>query len=556
MMSGCISEKVSTHSVISNYQESLAAGGPQGRTGIEGLEPISPTPDPRLPGLKETKGTTGKMTINLSLENAVVRVLANSPEIKIVSYDPSIAKERLTVAASEFDVTAFGQLGYDDTDSPSNDISVTGLSHSSLWEAGIRQKWITGAEWSVTSSLTRTVDDSISRIFSTSYEPAVTFELKQPLLRDAWPDINLAGVDISKLNYRAALAAFREKAEDVSTEVISLYWTLLQARRDVEIQQALLENTIETLRKVEDRKDIDATVGDIKQAESSVKSRHAVLLDLKKRLSDVQGRLVRLLADHQMNLISEFEIVPTTVPDTVAVKLDQSELLKLALHNNQKILQAQLEVEVVEIDVMVAKREEMPRLDLVVSTQLQGLSDDQGDALEMIGDRNYSSYAVGVMFEYPLGNREKKAQFNLRKLQHTKAISKLHNVTDLVATLVKESIRLAETAHKEIQVHKETVEAARIHLQSLKDVETVRRKLTPEFLLAKIQAQDSLAKAQRAEIKAIADYNIALARIARDTGTVLDLRSVQSALPKITGRDQLEEDSAGEGTETGALIPN
>ena len=531
LITNCVSDKVNDQGFILDYQETLVERGPQERTSAEGLGQISPVPDSRLPGLKEIKETTGKTVIYLELESAVVRALASSPEITVLSFDPSIAKESIAVAVSEFDVTVFGQLEYDENDFLPNDIFRSGRTHSSLLETGIKQKGVTGAEWSLAYSLTRSYDESVPRKFTTAYEPTMTFELRQPLLRNAWPDINLAGVNISKLNYRIALAVFRRKAEDISTQVIALYWTLHQARRNVEIQQDLLEKTIKTLKKVRDRKDIDANLGNIKQAEASVKSREAVLFKDEKILSDVQDRLVRLLADHRMNLTDALEIIPTTAPDIEPAEIDQSELLNLALKNNPGVIRAKLELEVEEINVKIAKRQRMPLLDFVASAQLQGLSDAQGEASEMISGSDYTNYTIGLTLEFPLGNREKKASFRLRKLKYSKALSNLNNVLDQVAVEVRERIRFARTAHREIQVQKDAVNASRIHLQVLQDIEIIRKKLTPEFLLAKIQAQSSLAIAQKAEIKAIVDYNIALIGISQAVGTVLDMRSIQTELP-------------------------
>jgi outer membrane protein TolC len=392
---------------------------------------------------------------------------------------------------------------------------------------------VTGAEWNLSYGQVRSNDKSVSRKFVTAYEPAMIFELKQPLLRDAWPDVNLAGVNISKLNYRIALAAFRQKAEAVSSEVISLYWTLIRARRNVEIQQALLEKTEETLRKVTDRKNIDATVGDIKQVEAAAKTREANLFEAEREVGDVQDRLVRLLSDHQITVIDDLEIIPVTAMDIDSAELDRSELLKLALKNNPEIRQAELETDVEEINVKVAKKQKMPRIDVVASAELYGLSDDRGDAHEMIYDRDHNSYTVGLNFEYPLGNRERNAEFRRRKLEHARARSNLHNITDRVAILVKERARLAETAFKQILVQKEAVSAAEIHLQALEYYESIIKKLTPEFLLTKIQAQNTLANTKRATMKAIADYNIALTRLAQATGTVLDLRSISPAAQQL-----------------------
>ena len=530
-VTGCVSERVKIQGIVPPYQETLVGRGPQERTGTEALDPIRPLPDPALPGLMETKDDTGRSTIDLTLEDAVARALVNSPELTSVSFDPSIAKDDLAIAASEFDIIAFGEVDYNKNDKLSNDISLSTESHSSSYEAGIKQKGTTGAEWRFAYSLTRSVDESISRRFKTAYEPVMTFELRQPLLRDAWFDINLADVNISKINYQISLADFRQKAEDIASEVISLYWRLLQARRDVDIQQAMLDMTIDTLRQVETRKKIDATMGDIKQAEASVKNREATLFEIKKVHADVQDQLVRFLADHQMNLIDDLNIVPISSPDMNHTDFDQSELLKLALKNNPNVNRAKLKVEAADINVRVAKKQMMPRLDFFGATEVSGLSDAQGEAQEQISGRDYVNYSIGLALEYPLGNREKKATFHRRKLQHGKAVSNLQSITDQVAALVKKRVRSVETAHENIQIWKEAVNAASIHLKSLDDILRVRKKLTPEYLLTKIQAQESLAKAQRSEVKAIVDYNIALVRLDQAVGTVLDIRAVKKALP-------------------------
>ena len=528
---GCVSDQTADQGIITSYQKSVVEKGPQQRISRTGLESLRPIPEPNIPTLEVTRDeTSGKNLINLTLEDAIVRALSGSPEISVVSFDPSIAREDITKAVSAFDITTFGRLNYEKGDNPTDSIFQGGQSTSRLWETGIKQKGITGAEWSLAYALTRNWDDLTTRRLSTRYEPMLSFQIKQPLLRDAWQELNLAGINISKLNYSIVLSAFRQKTEEVSTEVISLYWALLQARRDLEIQQQLLDKTRETLRKVEDRKNIDATTVQIKQAEASVKTRQGILFQVEKRVVDVQDALVRLLSDHQLNLLNDFEIIPATTPNMEATEFEQLEVLKLALINNPLIQQARIGVEVAQINVDVAKRQKMPRLDLVASMRMQGLSSTQGGAQDRLNEADYTSYAVGITFEFPLGNRQRESEFRRRKFERSKAISILQNVSDKIATQAKERVRLAETAYRELQVQKDAAEAARIHLQALEDTEMIREKLTPEFLMVKLQAQESLASAQRAEIKSIVDYNIALTRVAQTTSTVLDMRYVQNSI--------------------------
>ncbi len=532
-INGCVSESVEEDGIISSYQKQIVEKSPQPRDSNEGLGSLRPSPEPDVLKLDITRDeTTGKNIVNLSIDDAVRRALVSSPEISIVSYDPSIAKEDVVKAAADFDPVLFGRLNYEKQDDPADSILFGRQATSRVWETGIKQKGVTGAEWSLAYALTRNWDDLTTRTLSTRYEPIISFQVKQPLLRDAWQELNLAGVNISKLYYRVALAAFRQKTEKVSAEVISLYWTLARARRDREIQQWLLDKTRETLKKVEDRKGIDATDVQIKQAEAAVKSREAVLFQAKKQVLDVQDALVRLLSDSQINLLSDFEIIPITVLDTTETRFEQSETLRLALSNNPEIHQARLTVNVAQINVDVAKRQKMPKLDLVASSRMSGLSRGTGNAHDELSDGDYVSYAVGITFEIPLGNRQREAEYRKRKLERSKATSILQNTSDQLALQVKERIRLAETSYDEIQVQKDAVDAAKIHLQAVEDTEVIRKELTPEFLLVKLQAQETLSNAERAEIKAISDYNIAQVRLAQSMGAVLDMRYVRKALPR------------------------
>ena len=550
-VAGCVSDRVDDQSILASYQQTLSDQGPQRRVDTEGqdslhpLDLLRPAPE-RIPSDVEivTDPNTGQEIANLEIEQAIARALGNSPEIRVVSFDPSIAKQDITKAAGEFDVTAFGRLNFEQEDNPTTSYYQLGQSDVRLLESGIKQKAITGSQWSTSYALTRSWDDLAGRTPPTRYEPILAFELRQPLLRDAWQEFNLAGVNIAKLNHQIALLGFRQKAEDVSTEVISAYWRLLQARHNLEIQQRLLDRTLETLKKVEGRKEIDATDVQIKQTEASAKAREAVLLQARKRVIDIQDALMRLMADPQISVLNELEIVPATAPCMTAEKFESSEILALAMKKNSMVQQARVAITIADINIRVAENQKMPRLDLIASTRIQGLARGQGDAQDRLNSGDYASYAVGVSLEYPLGNRQREAELLRRRLERRKAISALQNIADQAAIQAKERIRTVETNYAEIQIQKETAEAAKIHLQALEDSEPVREKLTPEFLLVKLQAQGALADAQRAEIKAIADFNISLARLAQTTGTVLELHQVSTSLLVISGSNDTSEQAS------------
>ena len=81
LLSSCVSDTTARHDVLSTYQQSLVEQGPQERTDSEGMNEIKPVQNPGVPGVKEESAISGSTQINLPLEDAVLRVLANSPEI-------------------------------------------------------------------------------------------------------------------------------------------------------------------------------------------------------------------------------------------------------------------------------------------------------------------------------------------------------------------------------------------------------------------------------------------------------------------------------------------
>ncbi len=547
---GCVSDEVDQQGTLFYYQQSLANQGPQQRMDTEGQDlarPLGllkqvPSEQGIIPDVEIiTDPNTGQKVVYLTIEQVLARTLANSPEIRVVSFDPSIAQQDITRAASEFDVTAFGDLNYENEDNPANSIYQSGQSDARTLETGIKQKSITGSEWMLSYALTRSWDDLSGRTLSTRYEPILGFQLRQPLLRDAWQEVTLAGVDVAKMNYQIALLGFRQKAEDTATSVISAYWSHFQARRNVEIYQSLLDRTLETLEKVEARQEIDATEVHIKQTEASIKAREAVLLQSRKRVIDAQDVLTRLMADPQLNVLNEFNIIPASAPTQETEELELSQLLEITMQKNPVIQQARIEIKIADTNIRVAKNQDMPRLDLIGSARAQGLAGGPENAQERLTRGDYVSYGVGLSLEYPIGNRQREAELIQRRIGRRKAVAVLQNVADQAAQLVRERARRIKTNYEEIKVQKDAVEAASIHLLVLEDAEEIRERLTPEFLLLKLQTQESLANAQAAEVRAIVDFNIALAELAQTLGTVLELHQVEASLPTVSANSIISE---------------
>ncbi len=471
--------------------------------------------------------------VKLSLDEAILRALANSLDIRVVSYDPAIAREDMARAAAAFDFTLFGAT--DRIHSENNRVNTFAgtISKRRDWSLGVKQHTITGADWSVQWAMTRNWDNTTFQRLNTYYEPTAVLQVTQPLLRNAWPGFNLAQLRIARVNARVSDAQFREKVEEVITQVVSLYWTLIQARQSLEIQRRLLDQTQDTYGITLSRYQVDATGVVITQIQASVKIREAALITARKNIMDVQQALARLLNDPQLNSLSDCEVVPTTPMVTEKLAVDPMDQMLTALQYNPQLEQTRLGIAASEINVTVAKNQTLPKLDLSASAGLQDLAVHADRANRDMLGADYTSYSLGLTLEYPIGNRAAMAALRQSKFQRTKAIVTSQNTADQIAVSIQERIRQIGASYDQIVAQHAAVKASEAQLSAIEVTERVRARLTPEFLQLKLQVQQTLASSQQAELQAMVDYNNALADLARITGTVLDQHRVEISMSQV-----------------------
>ncbi|MBS3820907.1 MAG: TolC family protein [Phycisphaerae bacterium] len=539
---GCVSPGSVDVDDVYRLQQAVRHRNPQNR-GDEGLAPMRPASG-RLPALPVKTSEDGKTRlVEISLQDVVMRALANNTDIAVVAYTPAIRREQMVQAAAAFDYVVFGSIGYEQTDNPVNDklrkagnFAVTDVSTNRTLSGGLRQRTVTGANWSVTSTFLRSWDDATTDSVNRWYQPSLALQVIQPLLRDAWPMVNLAALRIARLDHELSLAEFRSQVEQTVVDVMTTYYELIQARENVRIAQRLFDATADTFETVKKRRKLDATVVPIKQTESAMRTREAVLLQAQKTARDLQDALVRLIGDSQLNLLEQdIVLVPTTEIPDVKVVVDTEDQLLTALRLNPQLEQLRLAIRQADINVRVAKWQTLPSLNITAGATVSGASrQDRHDADNSFWSGNYVSYNALLELEYPIGNRLQEAELAEARLTRMRVVSQLQNVTDQVAQRVRERVRQIHERYTELQLQRQAAAAAREELDALNALERLRAQLTPEFLNLKLNAQASVARAEEAVIQALTDYATARLDLQQATGAVLESQRVQLALPVIT----------------------
>lgn len=555
-LAGCIGPQEPEQTTLLKYQKGLVRQGPLRRAGEDvPLGLMRPLGEPGVKELPTRPGTvslldargqidTRKTTfIDLSLEEVVLRALANSPEIRIASFDPGIARQDVIKAAAAFDPVLFATVGVNEEDRRRTVLN-SGLPEQ-IWKrtggVGLKQHLPTGADvqlaWDVTRQKTTGSPPfgSTDRPTVIDYEQTLALTIKQPLLRDAGCDVNLASLRVARINRDMSDEAFRDKVEQTVGTVIGAYYALQGARQNVDIQESLLRATDETLRKVIARGPLDATDVHIKQTEAALESRRATLLAAHKALFDAQDKLARTLDDKKINLLDDYVIIPTTPMVEAPAQVSVADQLASALKYSPLLAQARMAIRSAGISVDVAKNQLLPRLDLATGTTVQGLGKTFHASGEDLEGRSHVGYDVLLSLEVPLGNREAESNLAKAKMQKDKAVATLQDLASQVAVVVRERVRQVETTHRQFTQQRKAVEALVVQLRAMELTEQEMGRLTPEWLAVKLQAQELLASARSAQVQAAVDYNTAVINLAQVTGTVLHLPRLKIALPVATG---------------------
>jgi len=280
----------------------------------------------------------------------------------------------------------------------------------------------------------------------------------------------------------------------------------------------------------------------LKQAEAAVASRDAARIRAKKAAQDAQDVLRRLLSGPEVNLLSDARIVPTTELFHEKFKKDVPGQLLLALEHSPVLAQARQAIAVAAINVKIAENQALPAIDISASTSVHGRDRHRHEAKENLGTLDYVSYMIQLAAEYPLGNRERRADLRKAKFTRLQAVARMQETADLVAAQVKERIRQINASYEEIAAQTKAVEAAEAKLKAvLARAKQVEEGRSPTFLDLILNSQQAVAGAKQELVRAKVEYNNAIVQLYQVTGTTMDhcqvglAQVVQELLPVLTG---------------------
>lgn len=468
--------------------------------------------------------------LDLTPRLAIERALAKNFDLQVEAYNPQIARARTTSEEGTFDPTVGLSMTYDenrrdlralnptfDDGAPDNPGDDRFASNSGVeTQATISGVTPWGLNYSAGPSITRNTSSTASA--GESYDTFVGGSITQPLLRGFGTDVNLAQVRIARTDQTISAWTLRQRVIDVVTDVIRVYNDLYFSIENLAVERRSLALAEQTLRDNERRAEVGVMAPlDVVQAQADVADREGRVLLAERSVADNENFLKQLVTDDVTRLLATSVRIAAPTFDLDA-KIDEAGDLRRAFDLRPDYQQALLDIQKRNINVVFTRNQTLPQLDLVASLGLNGLDTTLGGSAAQVGTPSQFSTTLGGVFSLPIPNRTARGNLEVAKLEVARQLVALKQLEQQITVEVDNAAGRIGTTRKLI----DSSRAARVFAERTLEAAQARVGAGTATTFEVLQFQRDLATAETNEVRALTEYQKALAEYARLTGTTLE----------------------------------
>jgi outer membrane protein TolC len=474
-----------------------------------------------------SEGAQTEMTaVRLSLNDAIRFSLEGNREIGVVSYEPKQAQEDVKGAQSVYDPLLFSDASFRRDPNLESSVNDIVTEDNGLSRTGVRKPLQTGG--SLSAYLETRYGDLNNAEFDRVYKNLVapTLELRQPLLNNLGGKKEKTAIKIANYQVNISKEELRQKVIETANNVAKVYWKLYLFKELIAINQQNLDMAEEIYRRESERlaRGISQQL-DVERARSNVHSRRSTLLTSQEEYRVTMDRLKLLLNWKQLRIDSDYDVIPVQTPRTEPLSVDEMEAIETALKDRPEVIKAKQELKIRQAGEELALNQRLPKLDAFGRYGVSGYGEDFGAAVDDVSFNEDNVWEVGINFEWAIGNRSAKSQYQKNKLKRLQAKSQIESLEDDIKLDIKQVLQRITTSRGEIEATRLAREAA----GKVVEGEFVRFDIGQTSNLELLRAQDLLAVTSRSYLRALTDYNIALHELSRAQGALPEGVTIEEA---------------------------
>jgi len=488
-------------------------------------EEAAPGPVEIEPGTPPAVNVPSEGPLRITVRDAVLIALENNRSLVVERLNPAIQKTFEDQERAVFDPTVGAEASTQRSKSQrlarsgsGTEDLITNVDDASI---ALREFFPTGT-FVEAEALTTTTDSSLYSAPLASSRVGLSFT--QSLLQGFGTDVNLAQLRQSRLETEITQYELRGFSESLLAQVENAYWDYALSRRQVEIVEESLKLAGQQLAETEAMIQVGTMAeAELAAVQAEVAAQQQGLINAKSALESSRLRLLQLL-NPPGPMLWDREVILVHPPTLPEVALDPVEThVSLALRMRPEMNQARLDIRQEDLEIVRTRNGLLPRMDLFVRLGQSGYADAFAESVDDVGGGHYDVTA-GLSFEFPILNRDAKAQHRRALFSRDQAELALDNLAQLVELDVR-------NAYIEVNRTKEQISATtatrKFQEEKLRiETEKFRVGRSTNFFVA--QAQRDLLQSRIGEVLAVVNYLKALIEFYRLEGSLLERRAIKA----------------------------
>jgi len=468
--------------------------------------------------------------LRLTLKDAIRQAVEKNLEVRAELYNPAMAEADIRLNHGIYDPLLTLLADYQESTTQPSSIFLSGSRISRQKNlnanAGISQLVpIGGTVGLFFNNLWNRNNSDITRGFLDEYwQSDLTVSYSQPLLKNFGREATELGIAVAVNSKAASLDQFRSRLIDIATRTRTAYFLLYSLRENLEAKNTALTLAIKILDDTKGRVRAGVLPAmEILNAEFGVSTREKERIDAEKLLRDQMDN-VRLLLQIEGN----GDLEPVDPPNRQDYPVNEEDALRRALAEKPDIKAQKVNLQTLDLQTRVAHNRLLPDLSFNASAALTGLGRDYTRDLDNVSSGDYPVWSVGLQFTYPLGNREAENDFIKNRLKAEQARVLLKNLEDSTMNEVRSTIRGIRANYLQLDVAERGLAYAEERMRAYIKKNEVGLATTKEV----VDVQNDLVAAKTNQIRAQADYTIAIGQFWKATGETLEREGIT-----VTGKE-------------------
>jgi len=340
---------------------------------------------------------------------------------------------------------------------------------------------------------------------STSANYSLGLDIRQEVFDGGASFSNLKA---SSADEAASQENFRSARQSLIFNVKSNYFSVLLARKLLEVDENALKTSEEQLKNAQARYDLgSAPLSDLLKVKVDLASAQSILISHRSDYQQLMANLNSLLGED----VNDSLELTDELAQPKAPALGYEEALIKAEKNHPDLLAAQKRMEAADWGLQAGRAGLYPSIGLSAG---YGWNNRDFSRVTSLFDRDYQ-WRFGFSISYNLFDRFSTYQsIKVSQARHSNERQSYLQTKSQVALEVKQVFLNLAKAKQNIEVNKQRVESAEQDL----NIEQEKYKLGAATILELQKAQDNYRNAQYQALLALLDYNLAAARLKKSIG--------------------------------------